>query len=268
MIKLCTIDLDGTLFDNQKKISDENMAAIASAQEKGCKIVIASGRPIHGIVEVLANLKLFKKDDYVICYNGAKVFNTLNGDIIYSSTIDGKIVKQIYQKSLRLGLYFHAFRKNEQLITSQENPYTDVEKRINHIDAKVMDINQIKDNEEFLKCMIVGPAEGITSAMQQLDRNYYNTYSVVRSSGIFLEFLNKKTNKGSALKALADYLHIPMSSTMAIGDAGNDLEMIKQAGVGVAMGNSFEEVKKAANYITASNEDSGVAKAIQKFILD
>lgn len=266
MIKLCTIDLDGTLFDNVKNISEQNKKAIAEAQKNGCKIVIASGRPIHGVVPVLEQLNLFKSDDYVICYNGAKVFNTNTADIIYTSTINGKTVKELYQESKRLNLNFHAFRKNEELVTDVPNPYTDVEVRINHIEYKLIDFMKIADDEEFLKCMMVGEDENLTKAMTTLNPKYYDEYCVVRSSKIFLEFLNKQTNKGSALEALAKYLKIDIKDTMAIGDAGNDLSMIKLAGVGVAMGNSFEEVKKAANFITATNEESGVAVAINKFV--
>lgn len=267
MIRICTIDLDGTLFDSKKNISKENKAAITLAKEKECKIVIASGRPIHGIVPVLEELKLFQEEDYVICYNGAKIFNTKSGDAIYTSTISGKVVKEIYQESKRLGLYFHAFRENEQLITDQMNPYTDVEIKINHIQATIVDPMMIADEERFLKCMIVGPEDGITEGMKHLNPIFYEQYCVVRSSHIFLEILNPTTNKGTALSALASYLNVPLKETMAIGDAGNDLEMILKAGIGVAMENAFPEVKKAATYVTASNEASGVAKAIQKFIL-
>ncbi len=267
MIKLCTIDLDGTLFDSQKRISDENKKAILAAKEKGCKIVIASGRPIHGIVTVLEELQLFRQDDYVICYNGAKVFTTLDGNCIYDSVISGKDVKELYQEAKRLNVFIHAFRKNEQLITPQHNPYTDVEMKINHIDAVLYDFDAIKDDDEFLKCMLVAAEHDITRAMNELDQKFYDRYSVVRSSKIFLEFLNKTTHKGSALKALANYLDLDIQETMAIGDAGNDLEMIKTAGIGVAMENAFEEVKKVADFITTSNEQDGVANAIKRFIL-
>ena len=266
MIKLCTIDLDGTLFDKNKNISNENKLAIAKAKENGCKIVIATGRPIHGIIRVLEELNLFQNDDYVISYNGAKVFSTLEGNEVYSSTISGKTVKELYQESKRLKVNFHAFRKNEELITDVHNPYTDVEKNINHIEDILVDFNNIKDDDEFLKCMMVSAEENVTNAMKNLNPKYYNQYCVVRSAGIFLEFLNKKTNKGTALEELAKHLNIDMSETMAIGDAGNDLDMIAKAEVGVAMENAFDEIKKAANYITASNEESGVAKAINKFI--
>lgn len=266
MIKLCTIDLDGTLFDDQKRISEENKLAIHKAKENGCKIVIATGRPYNGVLPVLEELYLVSDTDYVICYNGAKVFNTKTLEIIFSTTISGKTVKELYLESKRLGTNFHAFMINEDLITDVHNPYTDVEVRINKIVDHIIDFKSLKDNDEFLKCMMVGEKVAVDKAMNNLNPKYYSDYSVVRSSSIFLEFLNKTTNKGTALEALASYLNIRMEETMAIGDAGNDLAMIEKAGVGVAMENSFPEVKKVANFITTSNESSGVAKALNQFV--
>ncbi len=266
MIKLCTIDLDGTLFDKNKNISIDNVEAIKKAKQNGCKIVIATGRPYNGVLPVLKQLDLLSENDYVICYNGAKVFNVKTQQIIFSTTISGKDIKELYEESKRLNTYFHAFRKNEELITDRHNPYTDVETRINKIIDVLFDFNDVNDDDEFLKCMMVDEQSKITEAINNLDEKFKNKYSVVRSSNIFLEFLNSSTNKGSALEALANYLNIPISDTMAIGDAGNDIAMIKKAGIGVAMENSFKEVFEIADYITASNENSGVAKAINKFI--
>ncbi|MDE6945694.1 MAG: Cof-type HAD-IIB family hydrolase [Anaeroplasmataceae bacterium] len=266
MVRLCTIDLDGTLFDKDKNISDENKKAIQMAKENGCKIVLASGRPFQGILPTLKQLNLCSKEDYVICYNGAKILNVGTLNEIYSTTISGKTIKEIYTKSKGLGTNFHAFRQNEELITDVDNPYTDVEIRINKIPRTIVDFKEICDEDKFLKCMMVSCDQKITAAMERLEPQYYEQYSVVRSSKIFLEFLNKETNKGNALKVLAEFLDIPLSDTMAIGDAGNDLAMIETARIGVAMENAFAEIKKAANYITASNEASGVAEALNHFI--
>lgn len=266
MIKICTIDLDGTLFDDKKKISLENKKAIQEAKKNGCRIVIATGRPYQGVLPVLEQLDLLSDEDYVICYNGAKVFNTKTQELIFSNTISGKDVKKIYQESKKLNTYFHAFQKDETLITDRHNPYTNVEVTINKIVDHIVDINSLQDKEEFLKCMMVGSEETVTNAINNLSPNYFDSYSVVRSASIFLEFLNKSTNKGTALEHLAEYLNISMDETMAIGDAGNDLAMIEKAGIGVAMVNGYEEVKRVANYITTSNEDSGVAKALNLFV--
>ena len=133
MVKIITIDLDGTLFDSMKKISDENKEAIRLAREKGIKVVIATGRPFNGVKPVLEELNINSDDDYVICYNGAKCFNVKTGELVASSTITGKEVKEIFNESQRLGTYFHAFRQNEELIVHEKNEYSDVETRINKI---------------------------------------------------------------------------------------------------------------------------------------
>ena len=268
MIKLIAIDLDGTLFDSKKNISIENKKAIAKAKAMGIKVVIATGRPISGAMPVLEALILTSKDDYAFIYNGSKVFNVGTGEIVFSSTINGADVKDLYNESLRLGTHFHAFRKNEELITSKHNPYTDVEATINHIEDILTDINSLNDNDEFLKAMMVDKDEVVTNAINNINPKFTEKYSMVRSAKIFLEFLNKNTHKGHAVEALASYLGIDMSETMAIGDAGNDLPMILCAGIGVAMENSFPEIKEKAKYHTKSNEDDGVAYAIYKYALN
>lgn len=267
MIKLVTIDLDGTLLDNVKNISLENLIAIKKCHELGVKIVIATGRPMCGVMPILEHLGLTTNDDYVIIYNGAKILNVGTQKVISSTTIDGKIVKELYTESKRLGVNIHAFRKSEELITPKHNPYTDVEAKINHVEDKIFDFNDINDNDSFIKCMFVDSEENITRIIPLVDKKFKDNYSMNRSSKIFLEFLNKESDKGKALKILANYLNIDIKDTMAIGDADNDLPMIKASGFGVVMENAFPEIKNYANFITKSNLDNGVAYALNKYII-
>ena len=266
MIKLCTIDLDGTLFDKQKNVSLENKKAIQLAKENGCHIVIATGRPYPGVYRLLNELNLTGPDDYVICYNGSKVLKVDTQEHLFVNTMLGKDVKELYAESKRLGLNFHAFRNNEELITDVNNPYTDVEMRINQMGCSIVNFDDIDDNEEFLKCMMVYESSKLDEAQKNINPIFQEKYAMLRSSSIFLEFLSPGIDKGHGLEFLANYLNINIDETMAIGDAGNDLNMIKKAHIGVAMENAYPYVKEAANYVTASNEDSGVGKAINKFI--
>ena len=268
MIKIVTIDLDGTLFDKDKNITWENKLAIAKCHDLGVKIVIATGRPISGVLPVLNELGLNSTSDYAIIYNGTQIINVGSGEVISSTFITGDVVKELYAESLRLGVYIHAFRINGELITTKHNPYTDVESKINHVEDHLFDFNKIKDDDKFIKCMLVDSEENITRIMKEVNEKYYTEYSMVRSSKIFLEFLKKGVEKGSALKSLASYLNVKMEDTMAIGDAGNDISMIKAAGIGVAMNNAFPEVKEIADYITENdNNNSGVAEALNKFVI-
>lgn len=265
MIKLCTIDLDGTLFDKDKNISEENIKAIKKARELGCKIVIASGRPFCGVLPVLLKLGLTTNDDYVICYNGAKILNVGLNKEIYMCTLNQNDFNKIYEQSLLFNSNCHAFTTKEELVISKPNPYSDVEIRINGLKPHYPDFKTL--NNEYLKVMIIDDPKKLDYIESNINPNCFNDYSMVRSSNIFLEFLNKSTDKGQALERLSAYLNISLTETMAIGDAGNDFNMILKAGVGVAMANAFPYVKKAAKFITLDNENSGVAYAINKFIL-
>ena len=264
---MITIDLDGTLFDDKKNVSKENYEAIQMAKEKGCYVVIAKGRPYDGVKELLEQLNLNTENDYVITYNGGKILNSKTKEIIFSSTIDGIFVKELYEESLKQNVDIHAFKANEELITPKHNPYTDVEANINHINDNLFDFKNILDSDLFIKAMLVSKDEDITRITPLYKEKYDGRYQVLRSAKIFLEFLNKDTNKGKALEYLANYLNIKLSETMAIGDADNDISMIKTSGVGVAMANSFKEVLDVADFVTKSNLESGVAYAIKKFVL-
>ncbi len=264
MVKIITIDLDGTLFDKYKNVSEKNRTVISEAKKRGIKIVIATGRPLNGILYLLDDLGLNTIEDFVICYNGAKVVNAKTHEVIYSTTISGRDVKKLYNESRKLDLFIHAFKSDESLITAFPNEYTDVEKRINKIEDSIVDFNTILDDEEFLKMMLVDDELKLNVAQNEIDSYFYTEYTMVRSAKIFLEFLNKKSDKGLALEELAKYLNIDMKETMAIGDAGNDISMIKRANIGVAMENAFKEVLEIADDVTTSNENDGVANAIIK----
>lgn len=263
MIKLITCDLDGTLFDSKKNISDENRQAIQSLKET--KFVVASGRPIEGVIPVNEYLGLTNIGDYTICYNGALIIENDTKQLIFEKYIDGKMVKRIFKEAIRLNTNFHAFKKDGTLITNEKNPYTAVEEKINNLEALVVNFDDIADNELFLKCMMVSNEEKLDQIRGEIDNEIADEVTINRSSKIFLEFLNKEANKGMALCFLADYLNISMDETMAIGDADNDRTMLLAASEAVAMKNSFESILAIASYITDDNEHSGVAKAISHF---
>lgn len=268
MIKLVTIDLDGTLLNSKKQISKNNINAIEKARELGCKIVIATGRPVAGIKYITDTLGLNTEQDYLIVYNGGKIVNAKSKEILFSQTINGKQVKKIYNISKEYDSNIHAFCKNEDFINDHKNPYSDVEVSLNKIEENIVDFSTLEDDSLYIKTMIVDDKEKLDTIEKNLSKDIRDEFTVVRSADIFLEFLNKKVEKGYALNELADILGISHSETMAIGDAGNDLSMIVEAGIGVAMKNATTDVLTAANYITKyNNDEDGVAEALNKFVI-
>lgn len=267
MFKLIALDMDGTLLNEGKKISEENNIAIKKAKEKGVKVVLATGRPIKGIENYLNELDLISDEDYCITYNGSLVVNTGTKEILTQVLLKSEDVHYLYDLSKKLDIDIHALTTSG-CITPKLSEYTELEIRMNNIPFEEIDFNNIKDDTEIVKVMFVGEEKKLSAVIEKLPREVYKKYNVVRSAPYFLEFLDKNVSKGTGVKALAEKLGINRSEIICVGDAGNDIDMIEYAGLGVAMKNAFPEVKKAANYITYSNEEDGVAHVINKFILD
>ena len=246
MYKLIAIDMDGTLLQEDKTISNETKEAIAEAQKKGVKVILASGRPLVGMTKYLEELDMLSEEDYVLSFNGSLVQNTKTHEIIKKNTLKGKDLIELYEIAKKVGVNIHAF-SNKGCITPKMSKYSLLEGRINDIPVVEMDYREIKEEEEIIKIMMIDEPEVLEGAIRKLPKELYEKYTIVKSAPYFLEFLNKYSSKGVGVKALSDHLGIKKEQIICIGDAGNDLDMIKFAGLGVAMGNAFEEVKAAAD---------------------
>ena len=254
--------------EENKSISDRTKKAIQEARDKGVTVVLATGRPIEGVSRYLEELDMLTEKDYVLSYNGALVQKTKNKEAINKVALNGADLHYLKNLSDELGVNIHAFWEKKGLITPKSSKYTEVEAQINNIEIHEMNIDSIADDEVMIKIMMIDEPEILGPAIEKLPKEVYEKYTVVRSTPYFLEFLNKDANKGLGVELLAKHLGIKREEIITLGDAGNDVHMIEYAGLGVAMGNSFDELKKIADYITDTNENDGVAKVIEKFILE
>ncbi|WP_143316179.1 sugar-phosphatase [Clostridium sp. HBUAS56017] len=268
MYKIIALDMDGTLLNDEKVITDKTKNALIEARKKGVKVVLASGRPVDGLKRYLNELELVEDNEFVLSYNGCLVQKTKGEEIICEVGLTGKDLHYAYELSRQLGVNIHAFSPTRGLITPKVSKYTEVEANINDIDIRVCDFNTIEEDEHIVKIMFIDEPEILDKAIASLPSEIYERYNVVKSTPYFLEIINKESGKGVGLKALADYLDIPSKEIIAVGDAGNDLDMIEFAGLGVAMGNATEKIKEIADYITGKNTEDGVLEVVEKFILN
>ena len=267
MYKLIALDMDGTLLREDKTISEATKKAIDEARAKGVKVVLASGRPLDGLKPYLEELDMYGEDDFVICFNGAQVQKTKSKEIISRKGLKGSNLKEVYQLSKDLGINIHAFSK-DGCITPIITKYTELEGKINGIPVTVCDFNTFDEEEEIIKVMIVDEPETIDATMAKIPEDIRKKYTIVKSAPFFCEFLNPEVNKGVGVEMLCHHLDIDPKEVITMGDAGNDAHMVEFAGMGIAMGNAFPELKEIANYITKTNEEDGVAYAINKFVLN
>jgi Cof subfamily protein (haloacid dehalogenase superfamily) len=163
----------------------------------------------------------------------------------------------------------HINTPDSVVVPYKEYPkYSIHEATLNNIPVVSMNYEDINENINFCKVMLIDEPELIEEVITKIPKEFHDKYTIVRSAPFFLEFLNKETNKGKALKALCEYLNIDPSEVMAIGDEENDLSMLEYAGYKIAMDNANVKLKNIATYITASNNDEGVGKVVEKLVLN
>lgn len=258
--------MDGTLLNHKKEISTVNKAAIRAAQEKGKKVVIATGRPLVGIQRYLKQLEMVTDEDYVIAFNGALVQTAKTGRVIYKKTLHWDDYQALYAVSLELGVNIHALTENH-VMTPVANQYTDVEANINGIETEIIPVAKVPKDTNIVKVMFIDDPKKLDEITPKLPDWVKERYTIVRSADIFLEFLDNTVNKGTGVAAVASEMGITAKEVICVGDAGNDLDMIRYAGLGVAMENAFDYVKEEADFITHSNDADGVARVIEQFML-
>lgn len=268
MFKLVAIDMDGTLLKGDHTISDKTKKKIIQAKNEGVKIVITSGRPIEGLRPYLEELDFIGDNEYLIAYNGGAIYNTKDFSIINEIGLNGREFKEVNRLAKTLGVNLHGY-SDRGLLIEERTELSKEEIKIVKIKENVINFDKdVADDETVIKGILVGMPEVLDRVTNDIPNKYFEKYNIVRSVPTMLEVLNKKCHKAAALKVLCEHLDIDPRSIIAIGDAANDVEMIKFAGLGVAMGNASDDIKKIADFITNTNEEDGVAKVIDKFILN
>jgi Cof subfamily protein (haloacid dehalogenase superfamily) len=266
MIKLVAIDLDGTLLDPNRQITAEVKTAVKKAKAAGVKIVITTGRPLPGVVDILKSLELTDQSDYVITYNGGLV-QRATGEEFIKETLSSEDWLDLDAAARKIGLPIHAITR-EGIYTPNHDVgrYTVQEAQMVKMPLYIRQPEDIAALE-IAKVMMVDEPAALDDGIAYLPFEFFERYNVVKSTPFYLEFMNKKASKGSAVQHLAEKLSFDLDEVMAIGDEENDRSMLEVAGCPVVMENGKSELKKIAKYVTKSNAKSGVAYAINEWVL-
>ncbi len=267
MIKMIAIDLDGTLLDDNKKISMQNKIAIKQAKNMGAKIIIASGRPYFRVKEILKKLTLNEPLDYVITYNGGAILLGDGSKKIYESKLKNKDIIQTidFINKYNGGILLY---QDDHIFCFHFDKNIASLKVFAGINFEEQTVEKLKSKNMANKIILADNGALIDKVKEKLPKKFKKNYNIVRSTNNFLEFLPKKVSKGIAIKKLATMFKISKNEIMVIGDEENDLSMFSYAKVKVAMGNASVSIKAHASYITTSNNDSGVAQAIEYFLIN
>ncbi|MCF0131935.1 MAG: HAD family phosphatase [Pseudobutyrivibrio sp.] len=269
-IRVIGLDLDGTLTTSEKKITSHTKEVIRRAiVEKDVKIVLASGRPVVGIVHVAKELELDKLGGYILAYNGGEILDAKTMEVIDSTYLDKstyETICDVYKKFP--GVSALTYEDNEILTAFPENKYVAEEVRCCNVGVrKANDLYERVKERDLPKFLEVGAPELLPPVKDYLEPLIGDKADVFFSCPFFLECVPKGIEKGSKLATLTKKLGFTTDNLMVCGDAPNDITMLQTAGLGVAMANGYDEVKAVADYITLTNDEDGVAAAIEKFAL-
>ncbi|RWZ58749.1 HAD family phosphatase [Halobacillus fulvus] len=241
-IKLIALDLDGTLVNPDGIVSKENEEAVKEAKSRGIHVVLSTGRSLSRCRDIAESLG---RSSYIVTINGGEIYNH-EFDLVDQTTLEHRHIQRLWELKREHGLYY--WSSTVQGLYNSVNPFD----------------KEIEEYEWLKFGFDIEDDEVREVILQELNDNEH--LEVTNSSPTNIEINPAGVNKAAALRKVTKWLELEMDHVMAVGDSLNDLAMIREAGLGVAMGNAQEDVKKEAAFVTNTNEEHGVAKAIEKIL--
>lgn len=269
--KILAVDLDDTLFTDDKGICKANMDALNQMLDMGHILAVDTGRPTHVMKKLLKKFEIFDRDNvYLLGYQGTIGTKAIDDELLFGHYLENEPALRFLGYAKAAGLSTLAFEYGNIYSFKRDiniEKYAQVSKET----ITIIDSPNELAGHNLTKMMVIDFDDSdVLFDFQAAHKQEFAPYFESMFSNVaFLEYIGRATNKGSGLVELAQKLDIPIENTVACGDERNDISMIKAAGVGVAVSNARDELKACADYITAADNNNGaVAEAIHKFILN
>ena len=265
MIKAVFIDIDETLTNSQREVTEKTKLEIKKCVENGVKIILTSGRSRR---EAMNFQEQIGTSPYIVSSNGASAYDAENGVEIYNERIDPQMVLQLIRHSRENGYRIKLNYKD--LLVMNEAAYPDEKDK----EVSYEELERVAVEEQVVQCVITSTDfekmrffrdyiknECVGIAVANESKRFKNP-DLKPSRNYYCDVASVKVSKGNAVKAVCEYFEIKPEEIVTIGDGENDLSMLGLTPNSVAMGNSLPEIKEKANYVTASNDEDGVAKVL------
>ena len=266
--KLLVLDVDGTLLNNAKEISKRTLAALLKVQHMGVRIVLASGRPTSGLLPIAEQLELGNFGGFILAYNGCQVTKAGTGEVMFERRINPEQIPYLEKKARKNGFSIFTYHDEYILTDNADDLHIRKEAWLNHL--KIMEEPEFSIAIDFApcKCVLVSDDyEALLGLENHWKRRLAGVLDVFPSEPYFLEVVPFGIDKANTLAVLMEQLGVTREEVIAIGDGVADVTMLQLAGKSVAMGHAQDSVKVCADYVTGSNDEDGVAQAVEKLIL-
>lgn len=275
-IKAIVMDVDGTLTNDKKEITPKTREVLLKAQEQGILLILASGRPTTGLVEMGKVLEMDKNNGLFISYNGSKVINFQTGEELFNEPLkleDAKAVLEHMKKfeikpMIDKGDYMYVNDVYNCMIRFRGEPFNVIKYESRGGNYKLCEIDDLAAFVDYPlnKILTAGEPEYLQEHYIEMMEPFKDKLNCMFTGPFYFEFTAKDIDKAKALDTVLKPLDITADEVIAFGDGHNDISIIKYAGIGVAMENAVADLKEAADEITLSNEQDGIAESLLKHI--
>lgn len=266
--KMIVLDVDGTLLTDEQTISARTRATLLKVQQMGVRVVLASGRPTHGVMPLARALELDKNGGFVLSYNGAQIIHVPTGERVFERRIDPQFMAYLERGARKRGFTIFTYREDRIVTSNAQNVHVQHEAKLSGM--RVEEAANWAEAVDFSPCkvMLVSDDEAALVGLEEhWRRRLAGVLDVLRSEDYYLEVVSESVDKSNTLTVLLEKEGIDPTDVVAIGDGVRDVPMLQLVGLGVAMGNAQDSVKACADVVTLTNVEDGVAVALEKAIL-
>ena len=268
-VKLIALDLDDTLLNDSREISDENVHVLRRAASLGIYVVLCSGRAEDAILPFVRRLDLAgtQAGRYIIAVNGCSIFDMHKRERIYNKKVPADVLLYADRMAREMGYYSEVYGP-DVIYAEKSTEWTRLDSEMCGVRLEIVEDYENFLRQGFVKMLIAGEPDKLQVLQKKLRDGLGTRANVFVSKPYFLEVLPANCGKGQAVNFLADHLGISRKETIGFGDSMNDEDMIRECGYGVAMCNGFEEIKKLADFVTEkTNDENGVGDFLKKYVL-
>lgn len=260
------LDIDGTLTNSEKLISEATTWALIQLQMRGHKIILATGRPTAGVKWIVSHLKMNRYGGYILSFNGARIMNAATKEVVFQTEFPHEYIPKVYEyaKSKVVGLITY---NDDCIIQATEmDEYIHKEKKLTRMRTQYVEDFVDYVNFPINKMLMTAPPEDAEMLLPDLQKEWEGKLSVYRSEPYFIEMMPLGIDKAESLARLFNIIGVSKDEVVACGDGFNDISMIKYAGIGVAMANAQPAVKEVADFVTTkTNDENGLIEVIDKY---
>lgn len=267
-LKVIVMDVDGTLTNSKKVITEKTKETLMKAQELGYTLILASGRPTTGLVGFAKELEMDKYNGLLVSYNGSQVVDFTKNEILFNEPLSIAEAKSILKHVKQFDI--------TPMIDDGKYIYVENLDGLNveyEASGGNFILEQVEDLEEFItfetnKILTSGSPEYLQTIFNQMKDPFNNELSCVFTAPFYVEYTAKGIDKAKALDTILKPMGYTRDQIIAFGDGHNDITMLKYAGVAVAMDNAVQDLKDVADFTTLSNEEDGISHALEKYIVE